>query len=265
MLHAFGTTVQRSSVKAHDLGLWLSASALLVACLSIPPLTGLTWQIATYKDPAAILWATNAACGLSLTISSLTISRRPDVSFQGRKVDGQRTVSALSRLTWSWVQPLLQQASEKNDLDLDDVPQGDCRLRSEDLQRDWDSLAPRATLFRTLVWAYKGRLSLLWIVIVVRCLVSVVPFWTMLRIIKILEERGNGESRHTELMALIVLMAGSNLLDAVRKPSLLRDLGDIHLLMAWDSGLKVGRIGSPWPTWPCPSEPSSPTWCSASL
>ncbi|KAI6777753.1 ATP-dependent bile acid permease [Emericellopsis cladophorae] len=218
LVQAIGIMVQHSPVKIHNLGLWHSFSSLLAASLSVRPLTRVSWQAAPYKDPAALVWTAHTLTTLALALTNITLPRRPDVSHHGRPVDAQWTVSTLSRLTWSWVQPLLRQATLQHDLNVDDVPLGGRGLRSADLARDWADAEgkrkPGATLFRSLMWAYRSRLALLWAVIVFRCFISVVPFWTMLHIMKVLEQRDEGESQHSELLALVVLMAGSNLLDA---------------------------------------------------
>jgi len=151
-----------------------------------------------------------------LAASTVLLSRRPDVFFQGCEVDRQRTVSALSRYTWGWIEVLLRQASLKNDLDADEIPHADHTLRSDELKKTWDGLEARSTLLRSLICAYKGSLGLLWIVTIVRCIVSIMPFWTMLQVLNILEDREAKASHPIELLGLILGMAISNLLDAVR-------------------------------------------------
>lgn len=64
---------------------------------------------------------------------------------------------------------------------------------------------------------YKGRLVILWAVTLVRCAVSILPFWFMLKIINILEG-GTARADNMQLMVFVLLMALSNLLDSVRLP-----------------------------------------------
>lgn len=162
--------------------------------------------------------STIAAVGLALYCGMLP--RRPHVSYDNRKVDAQWTVSTLSRFTWTWVQPLLQHASLHNDINLEDVPQPDSRMRSQVLKSEWDRLDKTSSLMKSLFSAYKGKLAILWAVTLVRCAVSIGPFWFMLRTLNILEHQVIG-SHNMELMALILGMSISNLLDSVSLPRMI--------------------------------------------
>lgn len=208
--------MHHSPVTSYKLGLWLLLSAILLLASPIVTLVSVLKETQTYDDPTAILCIIQLAAAFTLAVSSTTLPRRPEVSINGHPVDSQRSVSALSRFTWEWIQPLLQLASVNQDLTLDDVPRGDHTLRAADLQKEWDASKPRATLLRSLSWAYKGRMGLLWSVTLVRGLISVLPFWAMLRIISILENEGREGIHRFELPALVVIMALSNLLDGVR-------------------------------------------------
>jgi hypothetical protein len=153
---------------------------------------------------------------LALAISSVSLPRRPDVMFQGCKVDRQRTVSALHRYTWSWVEPLLQQASIKDDLDPADIPYADQTLRADKLNKHYDGFEADSTLLRFLVCEYKRGLVWSWLVTIVRCLVNIMPYWTMLRTLEVLESRESKTSHQLELLGLIFGIAIFNLIDSVR-------------------------------------------------
>lgn len=153
---------------------------------------------------------------LGLAISSISLPRRPDVVFQSCKVDRQRTVSALRRYTWSWIESLLQQASVKNDLDLDDIPCADQTLRADELDRQYDGFEVDSTLLRSLLCGYKGKLGWSWLVTIVRCLISIMPYWTMLRTLEVLENRELKFSHQLELLGLVLGIAIFNLIDSVR-------------------------------------------------
>ncbi|KAK7413238.1 hypothetical protein QQX98_007897 [Neonectria punicea] len=214
LIHAISLGAHHSSVRSHDLGLWLLASALIVASLTIPHLTQIAQQVDSQKDLVVILRAINAVTVISLAVSSTLIPRRPDVYFKGFKVDRQWTVSALNRYTWTWVEPLLHYASKKNDLDVDDIPQADLKLRSEDLKKNWDAFKFEGSLLRSLLWAYKGGIAFQWGLTIFRCFLGILPFWIMLRLIRILEQRGSDSTPTLELWGLVIWMAIFNLLDA---------------------------------------------------
>ncbi|KAH7311377.1 hypothetical protein B0I35DRAFT_488698 [Stachybotrys elegans] len=175
-------------------------------------LSMITWAFSVSHESALVLIQIGSA--LSIAIGSSLLPRRPDVYQEFRLVDRQQTVSALSRHTWAWAWPLIKLACVKDDLDTEDVPLGDHKIRSQDLEKKLHSLSANVSLFSTLLSSYKGRLTLLWSTTVLRCVISVVPFWSMLRITTILERQSGGSGQQAELLALVILMTVSNLLDA---------------------------------------------------
>ncbi|KAI5467371.1 P-loop containing nucleoside triphosphate hydrolase protein [Mariannaea sp. PMI_226] len=213
LVHAISLSAHHSSVKSYELGLGLVVSALIVACLDIPQLFMGAEQTFAFEDPVAILRAANAVVATALCVSSACLPRRPDVFINERKVDRQSTVSALNKYTWTWAEPLLNFASQKNDLDADDIPNPDRRLRTEGLKQDWDAFEFKGGLLRSLLWAYKGRLVFQWGLTTIRCFLGVLPFWAMLRLITILEEQGGGNAT-LESWSLVLGMALFNLVDA---------------------------------------------------
>ncbi|KAM0438453.1 hypothetical protein ACHAPT_001202 [Fusarium lateritium] len=86
-------------------------------------------------------------------------------------------------------------------------------MRSQALKSEWDRLDETSSLLQSLFAAYKGKLAILWAVTLVRCAVSILPFWFMLRTLNILEHQAVG-SRNMELMVLILGMSISNLADS---------------------------------------------------
>lgn len=153
--------------------------------------------------------------GAALSVCSTMLPRKPEVSFNCRPVDSQWTVSALSRYTWTWIYPLLRHALLHDDLDAEDIPHPDFRLRSQTLLEKCDTFKQRTSLFWSLVTMYKQKLSILWFVTLIRCVASLLPFWFMFRILGVLEDTKKA-SHHSELLPLIVYMAVLNLIDSVR-------------------------------------------------
>lgn len=173
-------------------------------------------KLATLHGLVASLYISSTFSSLGLGISCSLLPRRPVVTFKKHEVDSQWSISLMSRLTWSWIQPLLLQASVSNDLNLDQIYRPDHSLRSEELQRQWVDRKAQSNHFSSIWRTYRGRIMLLWAMTTLRSLVGVVPFWAMLRTISILEAGGNASSNHLHLLTLIFTMATSNLLDAVR-------------------------------------------------
>ncbi|KAI8713732.1 hypothetical protein NCS52_01218600 [Fusarium sp. LHS14.1] len=214
VIHAACLAVHHAPVKSHSVALWLAGSAFCLAGSSIPRLAHMATHTHQYKDLASLLSVISTIMAVALWLSCSLLPRRPDVFYENRKVDGQWTVSTLSRYTWAWVQPLLRHASLHNDINLEDVPQPDSRMRSKALKSEWDRVDRTSySLIKSLFSAYKGKLTILWAVTLVRCAVSIGPFWFMLRTLNILEHQAVG-SHNMELMALILGMSITNLLDS---------------------------------------------------
>ncbi|CVK83318.1 related to multidrug transporter (yeast bile transporter) [Fusarium proliferatum] len=216
LLHAISLSAHHAPVKVHDLGLWLFGSSLIVTTIAVPQLIKEAQFFTRDNTVALVLRAVNVGAVVFLCLFSVLLPRRPDVFFKDQKVDEQWTVSAFSRYTWSWVDPLLSFAVKKNDLDASDVPHVDRTLRAADLKEDWLASKPQGSLFRSLFWAYKGSFMVQFSLTVFRNILALLPFWTMLRVINILEQRDVGLSgaSNLELWILIFTMAGFNLLDA---------------------------------------------------
>lgn len=176
-------------------------------------------QVKKSPETAPILRIGNVAVTIALAIVSSLLPRKPAVVFRERKVDDQSAVSALSKYTFSWIAPLVRLAIQKGDLDTDDLNGPDHVLRSEDLQKNWSKQNSNNTSFvYSLVWTYRGQLAFLWSLTIVRGFVSILPYWTMLRIIEILEKRSSRNSSYMELLVLVAGMAFFSLIDAVCIP-----------------------------------------------
>ncbi|KAF5002170.1 hypothetical protein FGRMN_546 [Fusarium graminum] len=216
LLHAISLSAHHSSVRVHDLGLWLLGSCLVVTTITVPQLTKEAQHVSQDNVTTLVLRAVNVGAVVILSFFSVLLPRRPDVFFEGNKVDDQWTVSAFRRYTWSWVNPILTHAAQKKDLDASDVPHVDRTLRAADLKEDWLAFKPKGSLFRSLFWAYKVPFAVQFFLTVFRNLLALLPFWAMLRVINILERRdvGVSGSSNLELWVLIFAMAAFNLLDA---------------------------------------------------
>ncbi|GKU04827.1 unnamed protein product [Fusarium langsethiae] len=216
VLHAISLSAHHSSVKVHDLGLWLLLSSITVTAITVAQVTKEAQHTSHETVATLVIRAINAGTAIFLGFFSVLLPRRPDVFVEGHKVDGQWTVSAFNRYTWSWIGPLLIFATQKKDLDASDVPYPDRNLRAAGLKEDWFVSKPQNSLFRSVLWAYKGPFFFQFSITTTRNILALLPFWAMLRVINILEQRdvGLSESSTLELWVLVFAMAGFNLLDA---------------------------------------------------
>ncbi|CAM1504527.1 Fc.00g021180.m01.CDS01 [Cosmosporella sp. VM-42] len=212
LVHAISLAAHHSPVRSHDLGLWLLLSSVVTTALTFLQLAKVVQQVANRNDPETILRAINVITAIALGFASVLLPRRPEVLFNDRKVDGQWTVSALSRYTWAWPRPLLDQATKKNDLDAADVPEPDHTIRAERLTHEWEKINYQGSLLSAILWTYKIRLAIPWTATIVRCFLSLMPYLAMLRLIKILEGEGR-EGNTLELWALVVCLGLFTLVD----------------------------------------------------
>ena len=183
------------------------------------------------EDVAAlVLRLVNVAAALCTVFGSILIPRRPEVFFRGQTVDAQWTSSILSRYTWTWPRPIMDLASKQGDLDEKDIPQPDHTIRASEVLRDWHAYGYKGKLQWAILYAYKGRLALQWAVTVARCILGVGPFWTMLQLLTLLQERGGGGSPSRTLWGLVILLGVFSLVEQVSK----------LIPMKWDFGLMHG-------------------------
>ncbi|KAK2594786.1 hypothetical protein QQS21_007473 [Conoideocrella luteorostrata] len=197
---------QHSSVKSHDLGLWAFLSSLITAVVIIAQTFFVSNYSTSGKDAELTLRIATAATLVPLLFSCISLPRRPEVFYNGEKVDNEWSTTVLSRYTWSWVNDLLKTARRKGDLDPKDIPRPDHSIRAESLVEAWNKANYRGDLLQSLLKAYGGRLVFQWIVIVIRCIIGIGPFWTMLQLIQMLEDRDAGIAAPRELWGLVFLM-----------------------------------------------------------
>lgn len=221
-LHAICLGAHHSWVKSHDLGLWLLSSCFVVAAVTVLQLVQVSAIADHLLEPVIILRAVNVLVIIALGVSSLLLPRRPDVFYKGRKVDAQWTVSALNRYTWAWIRPILDHATQKYDLDTSDLPDPDHRVRTEMLKEKWEKCNFKGSLWRSLLLFYKAQLIVQWSLTLFRCCISIVPYWIMLRIIKILEVRASNGTPTLELWSLVIWLGVFTLADQVRYSLTLR-------------------------------------------
>lgn len=153
-----------------------------------------------------------------LLLASISLPRRPAVSHNGKPVDAQFTGSFLSRYTWSWGQPLVALATSKGDLDEKDIPGPDHNFRARDLVEAWHKFEFKGTLLKKLLRSYLPLFLVQWTVTIFRSFIGLGPFWAMLRVIELLEQRfPEGERPMGQILMYIVSLAIFSLCGQVLK------------------------------------------------
>ncbi|CAI6339876.1 unnamed protein product [Periconia digitata] len=213
-IHGCYAAASRSSVKLYRIGIWLLVSSTAVSVLSFSRFPPGSASFSNISYPVVGAWILNSASSVALAILSISISRGRDVTVRGRPVDRERVVSVLSRFTWAWVEPLLLQASSKNDLHQDDVNYPDYMLQSHHLYDDWKGTAGHDTLLVNLMYQYRVLFGVSWLFTGLRCLVSMLPFLTLSKTLDLLQHRLTGGPVDLILISLILRISLFNLLDA---------------------------------------------------
>lgn len=204
-----------SPVKAHDLGLWAFASCVATTIANVFQAVESSRHGATLRDAVLALRLVDGVVVVSLAIVCLLLPRRPEVFFRGRPVDRQWTTSVLSRFTWAYPRPLLDLATKNGDLTEKDIPEPDHTLRADHLVASWVKYNFKGSLMSSLTWAYRYRIATSWALCIVRCILGLGPFLTMLRLIRILEQTSRDKSATEELWMLVLYLGLFNLAEQV--------------------------------------------------
>lgn len=149
---------------------------------------------------------------IAMGICGVSVPRRPDVFHNGCQVDRFRTVSLLRRLSWSWPTEILRLATQKHDLDLEDLPRPDRYRRAKEISLDWDNTRTvTRSLWKTIVVTHKARFALQWAIALLSAMLNFAPQWCVLNLLRILEGRPlqKGSTLYTEawMWAICITLA----------------------------------------------------------
>lgn len=206
MLQAIFIFAHHSSIKAHDQGQFLSLSAVIALVVSIAQFVDVAEHTSNRASAAFILRIIGIPTALFLAFAGHQLPRRPDVFFRDQKVDAHYTTTSWSRHTWSWARPMLNKATKEGDLDLKDLPQPEHFNRADWLISSWQSFGFKGKLLHSLLWAYKFHFAFQWSATLFKAALGMGPFWTILRLIKILEQRNPDDPPTAELWLLIIYL-----------------------------------------------------------
>ena len=215
LLQGLSLYTQRLSVQSYNLGIWLFASCTVVVLSTIVQLIAFHLPFSTQDSVRLGLRIFQCSLVLFLGVAGILIPRRPSIYVQGREVDPHFTVTAMSRFTWSWARPLLDLATKKGDLDHEDIPEADHILRAATLLQEWNSYHFKGGLLPSLLWLYRGRITIQWALTLLRCFLGLGPFYIMLRLIQSLEQRAAGAPQDPDLWTLAVLFGVLSLAETV--------------------------------------------------
>ena len=139
-----------------------------------------------------ILVVVQIVAAIFCCVPSLLLPRRPFLVNADRIVDGQYTVSALGRYTFSWAGRILALARHKKTLDSEDLSRLHLRARSAHLQKDFESMKKRAHLWRGLIKAHYAEIIFQFIYAGVESAAQYVPQVSMYLLLSTIERRSKG-------------------------------------------------------------------------
>lgn len=167
----------------------ISSTAILIAlCVRCRVFLSDTNDIKVYD----ILVAVQVVAAILYCVSSLLLPRRPFVVDVDQLVDGQYTVSALGRYTFTWAGRILAIARHKKTLNLEDLSKLHLRARSAHLQKDFESKRKRSHLWKGLVVAHYAEILFQSFFAVAESAAQFVPQISMYLLLTTIERRPKG-------------------------------------------------------------------------
>lgn len=155
------------------------------------------------------------AAAFIVIMSSLTVPRRPDVFYNGNKVDEMRSVSLYSRYTFSWAGKLLGMAFKMGRLEEKDIPVLDSRRRAQELQKSFNQIKESPKLYYQLFLAHWRTMVIQWALTLMVSFFAFAPQFIMFKILKLLEKRSIGVDIGFEAWSWVIIMGLAKVLEAV--------------------------------------------------
>ncbi|KAE8326526.1 P-loop containing nucleoside triphosphate hydrolase protein [Aspergillus sergii] len=190
----------------YDLGIWSAISALLLSIAGV--FLDDLWSNPNASGPSISLAAVKFTAGIILSFTNVSFSRRPEVYLGCKPVDRQRTVSFLSRYTFSWPVPILSKAARNKQLEPEDFPAIGYGVRTQTLYGRWISCT-HTKIWRKLLNIHRTA----WIAqVAVQLLTAVAHFLPQALLfltLRLLEERDAQADNQKQLWITTVGLGGS--------------------------------------------------------
>ncbi|OCL10136.1 ABC transporter-like protein [Glonium stellatum] len=136
----------------------------------------------------------------------LTFPRRPEVYHAGKVVDGQRSVSTIMRLSYSWCTPLLALAASQGHLNMEDLPAMDHETRSKELHDSFNKKGRKGKLVKLVLISHAPAIILQHVITLVEAAMAFVPQYCFFKLLKALEDQSHDAStRNTAIIWAAIL------------------------------------------------------------
>ena len=209
VLQTICVVLERCSVKRYDYG---CLTALGYALLTTTTCTRMMIHLSYLSS----LWSYNTFLGSDVIqvcaavisfVACLSLPRRPDVEDGGTLVDGQYTVSALGRYSFSWAGSTLVSARKKKTFGLDDLPKLHVEGRSAYLEEKFRTIEIiRDHLWKNLVFAHLSELLFQTALTIFQSAAQFLPQLVMYCFLKRLESRAKGDSADKATWGLVAAL-----------------------------------------------------------
>ena len=172
------------------LAFWASVLTFLIPCIELGA-ESLADTHQSINQASIGLVVTQIVIAFCRGVCCILIPRRPDVYLDGTIVDQQYTVSLLCRFTFSWVNGLLQRATQKKSLEIGDLPALPLSVRPETLHIRFEQVRRGIPIWKSLIIAHWKSFVLQITLALASCTLSFGPEVALYEILKCLESRGS--------------------------------------------------------------------------
>ena len=164
-------------------------------------------------------------------IACASFPRRPDLTFLNSPVDGQYTVPALWRYTFSWPSRMLKVASSKPDFDFQDIPLLHLGMRSVFLEPLFSLGKDTPSLIKRLLLAHWRELVFQFFFAICMSIVGFAPQLAMFGLLNLIEARDDRPDFYMSAWILVVGLGTAILIEAWSQ--------------AWNHWIVFSRLGLP--------------------
>ena len=194
MIQALDLFVIHDSIQRYDLGAYGAFSAFVIIVATTTEnafLRSRTRDVGPYRVHIVL---TLVQLGLALfsLVSLLSLQRRPAVFDDGQPVDGEFTVSAFARYSFSWGGPILKFARKNKGLGFDDLPRVSQYMRSNFLQKTFNEQKSKGRLWKQVFSYYRWAFLQQFLLILTISVTQFGPQFAMFNLLKLLEQRTEG-------------------------------------------------------------------------
>ncbi|KAK4044567.1 hypothetical protein C8A01DRAFT_12107 [Parachaetomium inaequale] len=134
-------------------------------------------ELTAWAEPACWVRPPHLLLAMSAPLTSCGFAgfpRRPDIFDKAGLVDQQRTLSLLSRFSFSWNRAIFNIAKERQ-MQVQDIPNLDFATRSRHLESKFLDNGATGPLWKRLIKAHAGELALQWFLTLVIACLSLFP------------------------------------------------------------------------------------------